>query len=122
MRESKDLKFGNDVFHVKFDKAEFPPFGAKYDFHLEGVVDCPEFLVNFDVLKELAAEFDLTLVYRKRFEEFFSQYKDDEEGKTLLIRMQALEVCTDSREQCPGCLLTLFLCAILNRHTHPFGA
>lgn len=28
----------------------FPIFGAKYNFHLEGVVDCPEFLVYFPVL------------------------------------------------------------------------
>lgn len=40
----------------------------------------------------LAKEFDLKLVYRKRFEEFFEQYKDDPEGKALLRKMQALEV------------------------------
>lgn len=28
----------------------FPIFGAKYNFHLEGVVDCPEFLVFFPTL------------------------------------------------------------------------
>lgn len=32
------------------DTEVFPIFGAKYNFHLEGVVDCPEFLVNFPVL------------------------------------------------------------------------
>lgn len=29
---------------------QFPIFGAKYNFNLEGVVDCPEFLVYFPVL------------------------------------------------------------------------
>lgn len=29
---------------------QFPIFGAKYNFSLEGVVDCPEFLVYFPVL------------------------------------------------------------------------
>jgi hypothetical protein len=27
-------------------EAPIPLFGAKYQFHLEGVVDCPEFLVR----------------------------------------------------------------------------
>ena len=33
-----------------------PPamFGAQYMFHLEGVVDCPEFLVYFPLFEELA--------------------------------------------------------------------
>jgi len=30
----------------------FPIFGAKYNFHLEGVVDCPEFLVYFPALEK----------------------------------------------------------------------
>ncbi len=34
------------------DKNALPLFGAKYDFHLEGVVDCPEFLVYFPVLEK----------------------------------------------------------------------
>uniref|UniRef100_A0A131YLM5 mRNA cap guanine-N(7) methyltransferase n=1 Tax=Rhipicephalus appendiculatus TaxID=34631 RepID=A0A131YLM5_RHIAP len=93
VREAPGLKFGNDVFHIEFlgSKEELPLFGAQYDFHLEGVVDCPEFLVNFDVLEEMAKEFDLRLVYKKRFEDFFDQFKDDPEGKVLLRKMQALE-------------------------------
>lgn len=34
---------------------QFPIFGAKYNFHLEGVVDCPEFLVNFPVFEKLVS-------------------------------------------------------------------
>ncbi|KAH7951770.1 hypothetical protein HPB52_012844 [Rhipicephalus sanguineus] len=54
VREAPGLKFGNDVFYIEFhgSKDELPLFGAQYDFHLEGVVDCPEFLVNFDVLED----------------------------------------------------------------------
>ena len=55
LRASEDMSFGNDVYHVTFrteDKANLPLFGAKYDFHLEGVVDCPEFLIYFPVLEE----------------------------------------------------------------------
>ena len=41
------------------DEANIPLFGAKYDFHLEGVVDCPEFLVHFPTLEKLAKQYDL---------------------------------------------------------------
>ena len=34
------------------DKQNLPLFGARYNFHLEGVVDCPEFLVFFPVLEK----------------------------------------------------------------------
>jgi mRNA (guanine-N7-)-methyltransferase len=56
LRASEDGTFGSDVYRISFDpemKDKQPPlFGAKYDFHLEGVVDCPEFLVYFPVLEK----------------------------------------------------------------------
>ena len=55
LRESKDLSFGNEVYRVTFeseDKQNLPLFGARYNFHLEGVVDCPEYLVFFPVLEK----------------------------------------------------------------------
>ena len=55
LRDSPDKSFGNDVYRVTFeekDPASMPLFGAKYDFHLEGVVDCPEFLVYFPLLEK----------------------------------------------------------------------
>lgn len=55
LRESQDLSFGNEVYRVTFeseDKQNLPLFGARYNFHLEGVVDCPEFLVFFPVLEK----------------------------------------------------------------------
>ena len=50
---AEGMSFGNDVYRVTFlgeEKDKLPLFGAKYDFHLEGVVDCPEFLVHFPTL------------------------------------------------------------------------
>ena len=49
--------FGNDVFEIKFlsDPDDLPVFGAKYNFHLDGVVDCPEFLVYFPAFEKLPA-------------------------------------------------------------------
>ena len=55
LRASKNMSFGNEVYRVTFsgeDKQNIPLFGAKYDFHLEGVVDCPEFLVYFPALEK----------------------------------------------------------------------
>lgn len=61
-------KFGNEIYSVDFqcDKNKPPIFGAKYDFHLEGVVDCPEFLVNLKVFTKLAWKFGLELVMFER--------------------------------------------------------
>ena len=55
-RQAEDKRsFGNEVYSVKLveESTKQPPlFGAKYDFHLEGVVDCPEFLVYVPVLEK----------------------------------------------------------------------
>ena len=56
VREANSNSVGNSVYSVSFDQemldrhnsgeTPLPLFGTKYMFHLEGVVDCPEFLVN----------------------------------------------------------------------------
>ncbi|PRD26581.1 UNVERIFIED_CONTAM: rnmt [Trichonephila clavipes] len=90
--EASDCSFGNDVFSVTFPSKEQPSlFGAKYDFHLEGVVDCPEFLVYFPALLKLAEEVDLELLYCKRFEDYYEDKCTNQEGQFLLTKMQALE-------------------------------
>lgn len=77
---------------MSFDsKDKFPLFGCKYDFHLEGAVDCPEFLVNFEMMKILAKEQGLQLVKCWTFEEFYNEYKNEDEGSFLLTKMSALE-------------------------------
>ncbi|KAG5324828.1 MCES methyltransferase, partial [Pseudoatta argentina] len=85
-------KFGNDVYNVEFlneDKTKPPFFGAKYNFHLDGVVDCPEFLVHLPTLCKLALKYGLELVAFERFEDFYERFKN--EGRSLLGNMQALE-------------------------------
>ncbi|GFY46833.1 mRNA cap guanine-N7 methyltransferase, partial [Trichonephila inaurata madagascariensis] len=92
LEEASDCSFGNDVFSVTFPSKEQPSlFGAKYDFHLEGVVDCPEFLVYFPALLKLAEEVDLELLYCKRFEDYYEDKCKNQEGQFLLTKMQALE-------------------------------
>lgn len=55
LRSSENKSFGNDVYQVTYELDDLdtvPLFGAKYNFHLEGVVDCPEFLVYFPMLEK----------------------------------------------------------------------
>nr|SVE75171.1 EOG090X07I2 [Daphnia dolichocephala] len=89
----ENRKFGNSIFSVEFPSEtplDPPPlFGAKYNFHLEEVVDCPEFLVHFPTFEKLALQYGLTLVQKTRFEDFVPQ--ELEHGKDLLMRMKALE-------------------------------
>lgn len=77
-RQADSNTFGNDIYQITFlCDADSPPlFGAKYNFKLEGVVDCPEFLVHFPLLIKLARKFGLQLILAERFEDFFDKHKD----------------------------------------------
>ncbi|KAK0180457.1 hypothetical protein PV327_006096 [Microctonus hyperodae] len=90
-RKADGNKFGNNIYNVEFccNKDDIPLFGAKYNFHLEGVVDCPEFLVYLPLLKKLALKLGLEFVSFERFDEFYERHQ--QEGKSLLGKMQALE-------------------------------
>ena len=63
LEKSGENKIGNSVYSITRrwpeDAERIPLFGAQVDFHLEGVVDCPEFLVHFPTLEKLAAKYDL---------------------------------------------------------------
>jgi len=55
LRAADGMSFGNEVYEITFDiedKQQIPLFGAKYHFRLEGVVDCPEFIVYFPLLEK----------------------------------------------------------------------
>ncbi|XP_060056587.1 mRNA cap guanine-N7 methyltransferase [Erinaceus europaeus] len=89
---SETESFGNEIYTVKFQKkGDYPLFGCKYDFHLEGVVDVPEFLVYFPLLVEMAKKYNMKLVYKKTFLEFYEEKIKNNENKMLLKRMQGLE-------------------------------
>ncbi|VFV21787.1 mrna cap guanine-n7 [Lynx pardinus] len=89
---SETESFGNEIYTVKFQKkGDYPLFGCKYDFNLEGVVDVPEFLVYFPLLNEMAKKYNMKLVYKKTFLEFYEEKVKNSENKMLLKRMQALE-------------------------------
>lgn len=90
-RKNKSNSFGNDVYQVVFDcDLNKPPlFGAKYNFYLDGVVDCPEFLVHFPTFVKLAKKFGLKLVLKEKFYDFFNRMRI--EGAKLLTNMGSLE-------------------------------
>nr|XP_006636161.1 PREDICTED: mRNA cap guanine-N7 methyltransferase [Lepisosteus oculatus]XP_015213696.1 PREDICTED: mRNA cap guanine-N7 methyltransferase [Lepisosteus oculatus]XP_015213697.1 PREDICTED: mRNA cap guanine-N7 methyltransferase [Lepisosteus oculatus] len=92
LETSETNSFGNDVYRVTFQKkGEYPLFGCQYDFNLEGVVNVPEFLVYFPLFEEMAKKYNMRLVFKKTFCEFFAEKIQNEEHRLLMKRMQALE-------------------------------
>uniref|UniRef100_A0AAV2K973 mRNA cap guanine-N(7) methyltransferase n=1 Tax=Knipowitschia caucasica TaxID=637954 RepID=A0AAV2K973_KNICA len=90
--QSADLSFGNNVFRVQFkSKPPFALFGAEYHFHLEGVVDVPEFMVYFPLMTRMLEKLGMRLVLKSRFSEFFQEKVKDERHSSLLQKMSALE-------------------------------
>lgn len=74
-----------------FSEEPYPLFGAKYDFRLDSVVECPEFLVHFPTLVKLAEKFGLILDLRSSFTDFYNKYCTDNDRQLLLKKMCALE-------------------------------
>jgi mRNA (guanine-N7-)-methyltransferase len=99
LRKAESCTFGNDCYTVKFgekykngEEAVKPElFGVKFDFQLSDVVECPEFLVNFDCLVKMARRHNLTLVLKSSFDEFFHTHSKNNEYRDLITTMQALE-------------------------------
>ncbi|XP_026469214.1 mRNA cap guanine-N7 methyltransferase-like [Ctenocephalides felis] len=86
--------FGNEVYNIEFqfdDSNKVPLFGAKYLFQLEGVVNCPEFLVHFPTLVKLAKKYGLELESKETFEELFERVSPSNNGAYMLTKIQALE-------------------------------
>ncbi|XP_018917060.1 mRNA cap guanine-N(7) methyltransferase [Bemisia tabaci] len=98
-RQAGNKKFGNEIYHIEVEDSSFSLFGAKYDFHLKGVVNCPEFLVYFPVFLRLAEKYDLVLIEKKSFPDYFNEMKDTDRGKMLLQKMSALESYPPYREK-----------------------
>ncbi|XP_063155132.1 mRNA cap guanine-N7 methyltransferase isoform X2 [Candoia aspera] len=92
LESSETNSFGNEIYTVKFQKkGDYPLFGCKYDFHLEQVVDVPEFLVYFPLLVDMAKKYGMKLLYKKTFWEFYEEKVKNVEHKILLQQMMALE-------------------------------
>ncbi|VDN12606.1 unnamed protein product [Dibothriocephalus latus] len=97
------VTFGNSVYSIKFkdhgsthDPNKLPLFGAGYTFQLEGVVDCPEYLVHPSLLKAMAAEVNLShlvgpLPFPKHLKD---ETQRNQASVRLLSVMDALETWT----------------------------
>ncbi|XP_025422666.1 mRNA cap guanine-N7 methyltransferase isoform X2 [Sipha flava] len=92
-RECGKKKFGNSIYNIEFmcdPEKLLPIFGAKYIFHLEGVVNCPEFLVYFPAFEKLAKSYGLELKMKMTFGDFFE--KHSKLDLNFLNRISALEL------------------------------
>lgn len=91
-KKSPDGTFGNRIFNIELffnPKEDCPLFGGKYNFHLDGVVDCPEFIVNFELLELLAKEYGLECVYKASFAEFYNEFSG--KYRDLLHKIKCFE-------------------------------
>ncbi|XP_065338140.1 mRNA cap guanine-N7 methyltransferase [Cloeon dipterum] len=92
-------KFGNEVYQITMQEESkgYPLFGAMYNFHLQDVVSCPEFLVHFPTLVKLAEKHGLRLIEKTTFPEFYDRVHGD--GRFLLQKINALETYPPGSEQ-----------------------
>ncbi|CAG11655.1 unnamed protein product, partial [Tetraodon nigroviridis] len=92
LEASDSLSFGNEVFKVTFQsKGSYPLFGCQYHFSLEDVVNVPEFLVYFPLFEHMAKRYNMRLVLKQRFSEFFQEKVKKEHHRQLMMKMMALE-------------------------------
>jgi mRNA (guanine-N7-)-methyltransferase len=106
------LTIGNEFYSVKFDQKRFSkekgPYGIKYGFYLEDSIDkrdelgqikyIGEYLVLFENFVRLCKEYDLHLVERKNFTEFFEENMDNKIYRNLFRKM-IKELNSDTKEQ-----------------------
>lgn len=98
LRKTTSGEFGNKLYKVTFDKHQKAnalrcakePFGLQYEFHLEDAVNhCPEWLVSFNELKNLAQQYGLELVLKKNFHEFVNEHKQGHDLAGLMHKLGA---------------------------------
>ncbi|XP_054462260.1 mRNA cap guanine-N7 methyltransferase-like isoform X2 [Anoplopoma fimbria] len=102
LEASDSLSFGNEVFKVSFQsKGSYPLFGCQYHFSLEDVVDVPESLVYFPLFEHMAKRYNMRLVLKQRFSEFFEEKVKKEHHRSLMMKMMALQPfpCEDGGRQ-----------------------
>lgn len=96
---SEGLEFGNDLFRVRIPNAARlpvdgifrPPFGWKYNYFLEEAVEVPEFVVPWEALRAMAADYNLELEYHKSFNEIWREERKDPVLGPLSERMGVVD-------------------------------
>ncbi|KAJ3295192.1 mRNA cap guanine-N7 methyltransferase [Borealophlyctis nickersoniae] len=92
LRATEGLSFGNSILKITFEqKDNYPMFGHKFFFELtDAIDDCPEYLLYFPKLVELAAEYGLELLFKEPFHEFYEKAAKVEANRALLRRMNVV--------------------------------
>ncbi len=93
VKESGQKEFGNTVYTIKFEQIENTwKFGHRYRFILlDAIDDCVEFVINMQVLTQLAKEYGLELVDWIEFHDLFNQEAVELGNTDLLHRMNVLD-------------------------------
>jgi|688.fasta_scaffold558353_1 mRNA (guanine-N7-)-methyltransferase len=94
----RGLEFGNSIYKVRFENDDHPMFGDRYWFTLQGVIDCPEYVVNLYTLEKLAMEYDLHLENKINLEDFYSVNIRDNDAMKLYKRMQVKKLSLEELE------------------------
>ncbi|KIM60598.1 hypothetical protein SCLCIDRAFT_123823 [Scleroderma citrinum Foug A] len=94
----QDLSFGNSVYSIRFeDRQSRPLFGHRYYFWLNDAVDnVPEYIVHWNNFVSLAAEYSLYPTYKEEFHQIFAEHQDQEEFKSLMLRMKVVDANGES--------------------------
>jgi len=92
IRNSNTMSFENSVFSIRFEqKTHFPIYGCRYEFFLEDAIfSLPEYLVHFPTLVRLAEDYDLELLEKERFHEFYTKHVGFSDNQQLFERMRCL--------------------------------
>ena len=62
----------NNIYSINFENPEFDKtYGVKYIFRLKDTIDCEEYIVDQNILNELANSFGLSLIVNKNISEFY---------------------------------------------------
>jgi mRNA (guanine-N7-)-methyltransferase len=95
LKLSDNLQFGNSIYHCRFEeKYSFSKFGHRYWFALTDAIDyCHEYLVHFPTLVKVAAEYQLELVMKEGFHEYYDRNIDKSDYRSIAQRMH---VCDDN--------------------------
>ncbi|KAI5083430.1 hypothetical protein GOP47_0003173 [Adiantum capillus-veneris] len=116
-------EFGNRLYKVKFERQQHAkalrygedPYGLQYEFHLEDAVNhCPEWLVPFDELKNLAQQYGLELSLKKNFHEFVKEHMQVPNLVELMHKLDAQGTISSEEWEC----VSIYLVFVFRKRSH----
>ncbi|KAF1742061.1 hypothetical protein MXB_2215 [Myxobolus squamalis] len=66
-------KISSNIFEIRMDAFENKLFGDIYHFKLDELVDCPEYMIYFPLLKEMLKKYDMRSIKWEPLTNFFLQ-------------------------------------------------